>query len=101
MADGDSKGMARVNLADNSSLILVANNNGKLQSYQTAKGQKLFPVDQNDGYAIIHKKDGSSFKQELYFGSTYLSSSSRMLTYSAPVDTIIIYSNKGMKKLSQ
>jgi hypothetical protein len=77
----------------------VANNNGKLQSYETAKDQKFFPVTQNDEYAIIHKKDGSSFKQELYLGSTYLSSSSRMLAYSEAVDTITIYNNKGVKRL--
>jgi hypothetical protein len=99
LADGDSKGMARINLADNSSLILVANNNGKLQSYQMAKGQKLFAVDQNDQYAIIHKKDGSSFKQELYLGSTYLSSSSRMLAFSGLVDSITVYNNKGLRKM--
>jgi len=99
MADGDAKGMARINLVDNSSLILVANNNGKLQSYETAKDQKFFPVTQNDEYAIIHKKDGSSFKQELYLGSTYLSSSSRMLAISEAVDTITIYNNKGVKRL--
>ncbi|TMI69789.1 MAG: RNA-binding protein [Bacteroidetes bacterium] len=99
MADGDAKGMARINLVDNSSLILVANNNGKLQSYETAKDQKFFPVTQNDEYAIIHKKDGSSFKQELYLGSTYLSSSPRMLAISEAVDTITIYNNKGVKWL--
>jgi hypothetical protein len=56
-ADGDSKGMAEINLADHSSEILVANNNGKLQSYSFVKGKiTAIPVNQNDVYAIVHKK---------------------------------------------
>ena len=33
-ADGDSKGIAQINLADRSSLILIANNNNKLRCYK-------------------------------------------------------------------
>lgn len=98
MADGDAKGMAQVNLADNSSEILVANNNDKLLSYEIQNKVHAIPVSQDDAYAIIHKKDGGSFRQELYLGSTYLSSSSRMLRYSGPVISITIYNNKGVKR---
>ena len=85
-ADGDSKGMAQINLANNSSEILVANNNDKLQSYEFIKKKSTaIRVNQNDVYAIVHKKDGTSFKQELFLGSTYLSGSSRMLCYGRPV----------------
>ena len=55
-------------------------------------------VNQNDAYAIVHKKDGTSFKQELFLGSTYLSSSSRMLNYADPVVSVTIFDNKGMKR---
>ncbi|MDP4264468.1 MAG: VCBS repeat-containing protein [Bacteroidota bacterium] len=99
LADGDSKGMAQVNMADGSSVILVANNNSKLQGYEFLNNQCApVKVNQDDVYAIIHKKDGSSFKQELYMGSTYLSASSRMLCYGASVAGITIYNNKGMKR---
>jgi hypothetical protein len=90
--------MAQINLADHSSAILVASNNSALQSFRIMKESMTIPVSQDDVYAIIHKKDGSSFKQELYFGSTYLSSSSRMLSYAGPVVSVTIYNNKGMKR---
>jgi len=98
-ADGDSKGMVQLNLANNSSEILVANNNDKLQSYEFIKNKSTpIRVNQNDVYAIVHKKDGTSFKQELFLGSTYLSSSSRMLSYADPVVSVTIFDNKGMKR---
>ena len=98
-ADGDSKGMVQINLADNSGEILVANNNDKLQAYKfLQKRGTAIRTNQNDVYAIIHKKDGKSFKQELYYGSTYLSNSSRMLCYADPVVSVTIFDNKGNKR---
>ncbi len=98
-ADADSKGIAQINLANHSSEILVANNNGKLQSYEFVKKKSTaIRVNQNDVYAVVHKKDGTSFKQELYLGSSYLSNSSRMLYYADPVVSVTIFDNKGMKR---
>ncbi len=34
-----------------------------------------------DAYAIVHLKNGSSFKTEFYYGGSYLSHSSRSLGY--------------------
>jgi hypothetical protein len=31
-------------------------------------------MNQDDAYAIVHKRNGTFFKQELFMGSTYLSS---------------------------
>ena len=98
-ADGDSKGIAQIHLADNSLATLVANNNDKLQAYRFLK-RKSTPISVNtdDVYALVHKKDGSSFKHEFYFGNAYLSSSSRTLYYSDPVVSITIYNNNGVKR---
>ena len=98
-ADRDSKGIAQINLADNSSVTLVANNNDKLQAYRFLKSKSIpISVNHDDAYALVHKKDGSSFRHELYFGDGYLSSSSRTLSYSDPVVRVTIYNNKGMKR---
>lgn len=97
-ASGDSKGMAQINLGDHSSEILVANNNDSLQSYEIEKKFSIIRVNEDDAYAIVHKKDGTSFKQELYLGSAYLSASSRMLCYAAPVKTVTIINNRGVKR---
>ena len=98
-ADGDAKGMAQINLVDNSSEILVANNNDKLECYEFMNQKHTtIPVNQNDVYAVVHKKEGTSFKQEFFFGSTYLSGSSRMLSYAGPIVSITIFDYKGMKR---
>ncbi|MEP7106494.1 MAG: FG-GAP-like repeat-containing protein [Ferruginibacter sp.] len=98
-ADADSKGMAQINLAGNSAEILVANNNGRLQCYELLKKNNgAILVNQNDVYAVVHKKDGASFKQELFLGSGYLSGSSRMLCYANPVVSVTIFDYKGNKR---
>ena len=91
--------MVQINLVGNSSGILVANNNDKLQAYEFLKKKAVaIRINQDDAYAIVHKKDGSSFKQEIYLGSGYLSSSSTMLCYAEPVVSVTIYDNKGKKR---
>lgn len=98
-ANGDSKGMAQINLADNSSAVLVANNNDKLRGYTFSKNKGIaIRVNENDMYIIVHKKDGTSYKQELFFGSGYLSASSRVLNYADPVISVSIFDDKGMKR---
>lgn len=97
-ANGDSKGMVQINLADHSSEILIANNNDKLQSYETGKKFSTIQVNNDDAYAMIYKKDGTSFKQELYYGNAYLSASSRMLCYTDPVKSVTIFNNKGIQR---
>jgi len=98
-ADGDTKGTAIVNLPDNSSLVLVANNNSKLQAFTTSiKNEKLVNVATDDAYAIIQRKDGRTFKQELYLGSGYLSASRPMLHFSNSFNSITLYNSKGQKR---
>lgn len=98
-ADKDAKGMAQINLANGSAKILVANNNDKLSSYQfTPKGGKAIAINHNDVYAVLHRRDGSSFKQEFYWGSTYLSSSSRGLFCGDAIIGATIYNNNGRSR---
>jgi hypothetical protein len=98
-SDGDSKGMAQLNLADNSCLVLVTNNNDRLSSFElSGSNGKPIRVTQDEVYAIVRKKDGSSFKQELYFGTTYLSASSRAIYCPREIVSLTIYNSRGSKR---
>lgn len=96
--NNDSKGIARVDLANNTSVILVANNNDQLQAYEFKKKNTVVPVNQNDAYAIIHSKDRTSFKQELYHGNSYLSGSAEKLYCGDVVSSVTLVDNKGVKR---
>jgi len=96
-ADGDSKGMAEICMNEHSGKMLVANNNGMMTSFQYHFPNSL-NLTQNDAYAIIQKKDGTKYKEELFLGNTYLSSSSRRLSFSDSVTNITVIDYLGKKR---
>jgi hypothetical protein len=99
-ADHDAKGIGLIHLENNMAALIVGNNNEKLEAYQfSEKGLRLLQINQDDEYAIVHKRDGNSYKQEFYFGSTYLSSSSRMLCLAAQVDSVSIFDYKKNERI--
>ena len=87
-ADGDAKGMAMLMDKNGHNLLLIGNNSGKMEAYATTKTQKFISVKKTDAYAMIKKGNGTIYKQEFSYGSTYLSQSSRQL--SIPKDAVLI-----------
>jgi hypothetical protein len=95
-ADKDVKSLAEIRRANGENLILVGNNSGPLQAFQAAQNATVeLPVEQNDAYAIVRKKDGTAYRQEFYYGSNYLSQSSRTLRIAPDVTSVTFYDNKG------
>lgn len=99
-ADDDSKGIALMHTMANAKIILSANNDGDLKTYAFATNNITSAVaEKNDVYAVIQKKDGKTYRQEFYWGNSYLSNSSRVFSYnSSLVSSVIFYDNKGNKK---
>ena len=98
-ADGDVKSLAKIFSVDGTEIILVGNNSGKMEAYQLNKNQTInIAVKSTDAYAVIHKKNGQSYRQEFYFGSNYLSQTSRMLQVGKDVTSVIIYDTNGNKR---
>jgi enediyne biosynthesis protein E4 len=94
--DGDAKGMAQLYTVSNSLLVITAINNGPLKAGEEINKQAGVNIAPGDAYAIVQKKDGKKYKQEFYWGNSYLSNSSRRLMYdSASVSSINVYDNKG------
>jgi hypothetical protein len=98
-ADGDVKALAKIYLKENTNLVLVAKNNDRTEAYRFAKadGHTVTPQP-NDMYALVTKNNGKTYKHEFYYGSNYLSNSSRRLTFNRNVNTVTIYDNKGQKR---
>ncbi|HKO79274.1 MAG TPA: VCBS repeat-containing protein [Chitinophagaceae bacterium] len=98
-ADGDVKSLAKINAVDGTEMLLVGNNSGKMETYQVNKPNNItIAIKNQDAYAIIHKKNGQAYRQEFYYGSNYLSQTSRMLTVGKDVTSVIIYDSKGNKR---
>jgi hypothetical protein len=99
-ADGDSKGIAALPVPGNKAIILSANNNSDLKAYAFAADSLDFvAAGKNDAWAIVQKKDGKAYKQEFYWGNSYLSNSSRAFSYNnLLISSVIFYDGKGNKK---
>ncbi len=95
-ADGDAKGLAKIFFAGGIEIVLVGNNSGKMEAYQLRKKQAInLPVKNTDTYAVVYKKNGLSYRQEFYYGSNYLSQSSRTLQVDKDADSVIFYDAGG------
>ena len=101
MVDQDAKGLSTLIAADGKELILAGINNGKLKVHSTNSTKKYFSPSANDAYAMIKLKNGASYKHEFYYGSTYLSSSSRKLPWSDEIAEITVYSFSGEKRIAK
>jgi enediyne biosynthesis protein E4 len=97
--DGDAKGLAQLSLRNGKSIIMSAGNSGPVKSFLLNESpSRNIAVNQKDAYAIIYKKDGSQFKQEFYFGNSYLSNSSRMILTGPVIKSISIFDVNGVKR---
>lgn len=95
-ADGDVKSLAKIFSADGHEILLIGNNSGKMEAYQLNKNKNInITIKNTDAYAIIRKKNGQAYKQEFYYGSNYLSQTSRILAVGKDVTSVIIYNTKG------
>ena len=96
---GDAKGMAKLSNHNGETLVLVAKNNGDLDAFKLSKnqGQRIL-LEPMDASAVITFEDGRKRKEELYYGSTYLSHSDRVLTVPDSAVNIVIYSYSGEQR---
>jgi hypothetical protein len=70
---------------DKRELMIIANNDSPMQTYVTRNQSNYYAAAPGDAYALITLKDGRQRKHEFYFGSTYLSNSSRVRKNSCSV----------------
>ena len=98
--DGDAKGIARIETAKGSQII-VTQNNDSLKSFMMKNPpvRSKVETEQGETYATVYLKGARQRKVELNYGSTYLSQSSRTVLINDAVDSIRIFDNKG--KLSR
>ena len=78
-------------------LLLVGNNDGAAKAFAVAQQYKTYQPHSDDAYALVTLANGKTFKHEFYYGSTYLSQSSRALRYSGNVVRIEVYNFKGVR----
>lgn len=99
--DYDGSGLATIRNAKGNTQILIANSNGPLKvftSHLSEKNIKIIRAENAGTYADIFLKNGKYFKKEFYYGSGYLSQSSRSIAVHNQIKEIRITDATGKTK---
>ncbi len=94
---GDARGLAEVMTGRRQSLVLATQNSDSLRAFgnvlrEGIRNVRLRPLDR---YAMLTFTDGTTRKQEFYYGSGYLSQSSRFLKVPEALEKAVIYDFRG------
>ena len=89
---GNGKALLQVSMG--SSIGLAASQNqGPLRLFLNKNKEQLIAVQPNETAAIVQLKNGKQRRQEFFYGSSFLSQSSRFVQMNASVKSISFYSN--------
>ena len=94
-ADADVKGMVKLTTATGDDLVLIGNNSGAMNVFTVHQNGEKIMIEKEDVYAFITRQNGTIYKHEFYYGSTYLSQSSRQLSLSGDIVSIEIFNTRG------
>ena len=93
--DGDAKAFSRLTLHDGRPVYLITQNRDSLKVFVTDNAQNCdatsIRIKSRDVYALIEQNDGRKRKEEFYYGSGYLSSSSRTVMNGHSIKSIDIF----------
>jgi len=101
--NGDGKGLATIHTAKNEDILIATQNQDSLMVYSKNPSYKKdilkwIALKPDDFYADVIYKDGKKRRIEFYYGSTYLSQSSRTLPIDKNYKAITITNYKGIKR---
>ena len=98
--DGDPKAVAELVLDDTHSLVLVTQNDDSLKVFAPSRRgrTRTVRVGALDAYAVLTLADGTTQREELYYGSGYLSQSSRFLRVPNQVTRVTLYDSRGRNR---
>lgn len=98
--DGDAKGLTELAVEDGASLLLATQNDGPVEAFRhrdpDRHSVRLQPLEHR---ARLTYEDGSVRTEELYYGSTYLSQSSRVLWMPPGVEKATIVRSTGDRRV--
>ena len=96
---GNGKSLVMLHSNKNVCLLAAAENRGPLKVFKLKKSVLCLPVKPDDEYAIIQLKNGKKRREELYYGASYLSQSSRFLNIDDAVKSIQVFNTKGESQI--
>ncbi len=95
---GDGKSLAKLQASDSTLLVISGQNRGKLGLFKSECRYYSLPLEPSDHAAIVHMQDGRSYREEIYYGNSYLSHSGRRLWLPLNVRNVEIINYQGVMR---
>ena len=94
---GNGKALVKLKVGNNYA-IAASQNQGTLELFGLRNNVKMIPLLANENVATIYLKSGRFRKEEYYFGSSFLSQSSRYLLMNDKIKKLEIINSKGKRR---
>ena len=95
---GNGKALVQLRSSSGQYLLAASQNRGPLKVFALKKETRFIVAEKNDASAFISYKNGSSRKQEFYFGSSFLSQSARLLVADSNTASVTITDIRGKSR---
>ena len=95
---GDAKALVALPDAKGNLMLAASQNHGAVKLFKSKTGARVIPVQPTDKTAYITLKNNKKRKQELYYGSSFLSQSARFVEMNDHIKSIEIVNGKGEKR---
>jgi len=98
---GNGRALSRLVDGKGRSLLLASQNKGTLKCFEEKGGGtplRNFPLKPDDAYALISLKNGKTRREEFYYGTSFLSQSSRVLSIPENATHITLFNTKNQSR---
>ena len=99
---GDAKALIKLRGPENTFLLAASQNRGPLKLFtHKTKDEKIVPLSADDKAVLITMANGQTRREEIYYGSSFLSQSANFICVSAAAKKVEIINTKGEKRVLQ
>jgi len=100
LMEGNAKALTKIRLSQHETAYIGSRNDGPLSAFMNFdKTSKSIQVKKDDVYAVISFKNGSSRREEFYYGSSYLSQASRVIEIEDTVEKVEIFNRQDVGRI--
>lgn len=92
---GNGKAFVKMAGSKGNYLVAASQNRDKVKVFELNSERKLLKLNGDDRMAIIHFRNGKIQKEEFYYGSSFLSQSSRFIPVTENILSVDVTDNKG------
>lgn len=95
---GNEKALVKLRSADGNYLLAASQNKGPLQVFELKRNIRCLPLQADEVSALVRYRDGGVRKEELFYGSSFLSQSGRFIKLDSSIVSVEIRNTAGKER---